>query len=140
MKDFSAEIYGTMLRKTLTLDLIQLAEMHAIPRGILQRGDIMVTKDQMLGSIIVGFKTYIHGIAGERIEFHDKYPKDWWQAVKRRFFPKWALRRWPVMFTFIDISEQQYKAVCPHLEAAMPLKGYGDKVHLEWLVEQQETP
>lgn len=24
------------------------------------------------------------------------YPADWWQAFKFRWFPEWALRRWPV--------------------------------------------
>uniref|UniRef100_A0A6H1ZGQ6 Uncharacterized protein n=1 Tax=viral metagenome TaxID=1070528 RepID=A0A6H1ZGQ6_9ZZZZ len=24
------------------------------------------------------------------------YPMDWWQHAKQRWFPKWALRKWPV--------------------------------------------
>ena len=24
------------------------------------------------------------------------YPADWWQAFKKRWFPKWAKKRWPV--------------------------------------------
>jgi hypothetical protein len=33
---------------------------------------------------------------------HDEvitYPSDWWQAVKARFCPAWALKRWPVVMT-----------------------------------------
>lgn len=25
-----------------------------------------------------------------------QYPADWWQALKKRWFPCWALQRWPV--------------------------------------------
>lgn len=28
--------------------------------------------------------------------FHDKCPKDWFQALKERFAPRWVTRRWPV--------------------------------------------
>ena len=39
-------------------------------------------------------------IFGKQLEEVDiKYPADWWQAVKDRWFPEWAKRHWPVMFT-----------------------------------------
>ena len=31
-----------------------------------------------------------------------KYPRDWWEAVKERWFPAWALKRWPVLYNRID--------------------------------------
>ena len=27
-----------------------------------------------------------------------KYPSDWWQALKERWFKPWMLRRWPVNY------------------------------------------
>jgi hypothetical protein len=30
-------------------------------------------------------------------EEHYEWPATWWDAVKLRFFPKWALKRWPVL-------------------------------------------
>lgn len=44
-------------------------------------------------------------IFGKQLEKVDvKYPADWWQAVKDRWFPEWAKRRWPVQYKrhFID--------------------------------------
>lgn len=29
------------------------------------------------------------------------YPATWWQAFKQRFFPRWALKRWPVQLTTV---------------------------------------
>lgn len=28
-----------------------------------------------------------------------KYPKDWWQAFKEKFFTKWLLKKYPVQYT-----------------------------------------
>ena len=33
-----------------------------------------------------------------------KHPSDWWQSLKERWFPLWALKRWPVKYTVHDIS------------------------------------
>lgn len=42
-------------------------------------------------------------LAGQRFEpIHVAYPRDWWQALKQRWYPAWALARWPVVETRID--------------------------------------
>lgn len=28
-----------------------------------------------------------------------KHPRDWWEHFKLRWFPRWALKRWPVAWT-----------------------------------------
>ena len=37
-------------------------------------------------------------------EEHYSHPATWWDAVKARWFPKWALKRWPAKFTDIKIE------------------------------------
>lgn len=32
------------------------------------------------------------------------YPRDWWEAFKHRFFPLWALARWPVRHAIVTIE------------------------------------
>lgn len=33
---------------------------------------------------------------GEPVHHEEvRFPADWWQAFKKRWFPKWAKRRWP---------------------------------------------
>ena len=39
-----------------------------------------------------------------------RYPTDWKEAVKKRFFPKWALKRWPVRYT---VEEFDVKVIYP---------------------------
>jgi hypothetical protein len=44
--------------------------------------------------------TILHAIvryAEQKCE-HVKYPANWWEAVKERFAPAWALKRWPVRY------------------------------------------
>lgn len=51
-----------------------------------------------------------HGIA---------YPKDWWQAFKARWFPQWALRRWPVKERRVEWVVD-IKCAYPHFRPALP--------------------
>lgn len=47
------------------------------------------------GCLAVKFHTSIWAETIDEQEI--RYPADWWQAVKQRWFPEWALRRWPVV-------------------------------------------
>lgn len=58
------------------------------------RPDIIV--DQIANQIVVELSTILQGETLEKVEF--KYPEDWFQAVKERFFPKWLLKRYPVKY------------------------------------------
>jgi hypothetical protein len=53
------------------------------------------------------------------------YPATWWQAFKQRFFPSWALNRWPVQLTTVkrDPVTVEAEALFPELE---PVRGQRD--------------
>jgi hypothetical protein len=34
-----------------------------------------------------------------------QYPKDWWEAFKERWFPKWLLKRYPVRYRVVNMKE-----------------------------------
>jgi hypothetical protein len=42
-----------------------------------------------------------------------QWPTDWWQAVKARWFPKFALKQWPVIYTKINVKAIYPKAALP---------------------------
>jgi len=50
------------------------------------------------------------------------FPRDWWQAFKKRWFPKFALRLWPVIYTEHHIET---KAYYPDFRPSLPEQGYG---------------
>lgn len=111
-------------------DRIEITNSHALSerqRQLLTKCDFEQNFNQILCALVISVDTYIHGIEKERFRFHREYPKDWWQAFKERWFPKWALRRWPVEMEVIDIDHAIYGPVCPHLM-------HEDQgVHFEWM-------
>lgn len=52
----------------------------------------------------------------ERIDVEKRWPADWWQAVRERWFPAWWLLRWPVRYESVSIHEDVTTYVCPHLD------------------------
>ena len=103
----------------------------------------MVTKSVRLEKLKIGLKTYIseelldagvemeqtyighitaliHGyVWGESVGEPKiiRYPRDWWQAVKMRWFPRWALRRWPAIETVHHIDA---KVFYPNFRVSLP--------------------
>lgn len=65
--------------------------------------------------IITRFSGFFAGLADETINIERRYPADWWQAFRERWFPAFWLRRWPVQYVEISIHQPRFKAVCPHL-------------------------
>lgn len=55
-------------------------------------------------------------------------PATWWGALRARFWPAWALARWPVRCRMIPTEIHEYH-VCPHI----PLPGESGVVHLAFL-------
>ena len=58
------------------------------------------------------------------------YPLDWWQALKARWFPAWALKRWPVQMKRVGggRKEVEVRAIFPELD---PMR---DKYRIEYFV------
>lgn len=71
----------------------------------------------------VPYLSYFYHYLGKE-EKLASYPRDWWQAVKQRWFPFWILRRWPVEYT-------QIIAIHKFPEAEIPSLGK-EFVHLEY--------
>lgn len=65
-----------------------------------------------------------------------RYPAEWWSALKVRFFPAWALARWPAKWTTVDVVLETLR-VCPHIgshrgiEHVLFLSGEGDEAFHE---------
>lgn len=68
----------------------------------------------MLG-LVVQLHTYI--ASRDRKSETIRYPRDWWEALKQRWFPAWALRRWPAI-----IVEHTFTAYDVYPEANIPMR------------------
>lgn len=111
----------------------------------------VLDKEPVSSSITIDEKDYIELPMGARIDFEEhctrrlvanirayilsettepteiRVPRDWWQALKQRWFPKWALRRWPVVETVHEIS---FKVLYPYFKAKIPDEPYTRKVQV----------
>jgi hypothetical protein len=88
--------------KSVTLDKLVFGLELKIAR------EVVSEKDHYIGYRVRGYVWSQD--AGKKVEF--KYPADWWQAFKERWFPEWLLKRYPVAYTH---REFQVKATYPDL-------------------------
>lgn len=55
--------------------------------------------------LYIQLKSHIWGNKLVDLEF--QYPKDWWQAIKDRFAPRWFRYRWPVKWHVVQVYAAQ---------------------------------
>ena len=65
-------------------------------------------------SLLLSLSTYIHGMPKERVVVDSKWPRDWWQAFRERWFPGWWLKRHPV-FTIASTSTSRFTQRCARI-------------------------
>ena len=89
-----------MDRTTKTLHLVEVVATHAYPLTRLrdELGGIEHNIRTFVPQNMAALVLQIHSLfAAENLEAKTvQYPADWWEALKARWFPAWALRRWPV--------------------------------------------
>lgn len=121
--------------ETIELSRVRLRAVQVLGRkqldAVADRIRIQIF-EQAGDALAIDLSTYIMGMEGERIVINKRWPCDWWQALRERWFPKWWLRRRPVQYEEIDIDEQKFAAVCPHIAIDTPLSE-----HIVWMAEQK---
>lgn len=92
----------------VTFDLIKFGVTKRIGTELL-RPDVDIT--QILGEWVI---TATGRLLGQRdmMEQEVRFPADWWQAFKERWFRGWLLERFPVKYTVVYITVD---AVYPEL-------------------------
>ncbi len=135
-----------------TFDLLRFAFQQVISDPRILQGmdgakanlDFRVAEDIIRG-MLLGIETRL--LAKRRDETFEAtepagvvaYPADWWQAFKARWFPRWALRLWPVIETQIQksvrrVTNTTYR-VCPHV--AIRHEPGRSHVHFQWMTESE---
>lgn len=112
--------------------------IHLVGNRRLSRRELQLSKlnvkvhvDAFTDDLLLSLDTYLHGITQQKISLHKRWPRTWWDALKDRWFPHWAQKRWPPQYDQIDIDQPLYLAVCPHL-CDDP-----QHQHLAWLAAEQ---
>ena len=100
------------------LERLRFVTKEIIPKEQLTNTTIEILRDHFDGSIRFAYRIAIAGQGLRTI----RYPKDWWQAFKKRWFPKKFKEWWPIEYKIIDIY-----ALYPSI--AMPDKFTG--IHIQ---------
>ena len=94
----------TRLQK-FKLVLLQYLDEKLVDFGEPPKLDISEQADWMTDEIVLRIKQEIWGREVERQEC--RWPTDWWQAFKERWFPAWAKKRWPAKYHTCVITARE---------------------------------
>lgn len=67
--------------------------------------------------IIEQVRIWVWAKRDDMVHQHIKYPADWWQAFKERWFPKWLIESYPIRYKVIDLDVRE---LYPRFKPALP--------------------
>ena len=106
--------YTEVPYKEMELERMRIGMEAALSPELLD-ANINLRYDWVTDYIITQVRGYIWS---EQLEHHEvRYPSDWWQAFKERWFKLWMLEKWPVKYKIHSID---LKAVFPSLKIETP--------------------
>jgi hypothetical protein len=103
--------------ETITLELWRVYASRRISLQAALASNVQLTTflDHQLNELVL---TLRGAIGSQRCmdEINITYPADWWEAVKDRWLPAWAKRRWPVRLTrhHVDVRLVYPELVIPN--------------------------
>ena len=91
-------------KKYMAMAVIPYAELSGCKVDVTRA--IKFTADDLI--MKVSRRLWMHEL--EAVERTVTYPKTWWDAFKERFFPCWAVRRWPCEYAEVVVRLKRYAA------------------------------
>lgn len=100
------------------IEKVRIGMQHSIAKEMI---DAVVDIDQLVDDlgryITFEIRGYVWGEKESLRHYEIHYPLNWKEALKERWFPKWAITKWPIKYKDIEID---VKALYPELKIAMP--------------------
>ena len=91
---------------------------------------VEVVYDQVRDRTILAIRAYV--LSDNFQTYERRYPRDWWEAFKERWFPKVLLKKWPVIYRNIEVS---IDALYPEYKPVIPKEKYF--FHLNEIIEDE---
>ena len=101
--------------KQVTLEQLQFGIMREFSDTAIRCAPDVVLRAETR-SMVASLRARVLGEKLATVEV--KWPADWWQALKERWFPAWALRRWPVTY-----RREKLEAVALYPKISLPEHG-----------------
>ena len=99
--------------ETIALERMQHAvQAHLSQEALMDSLNIVSYIDIISKDLCMSMRYSLLGRSMDEI----KYPTDWKQAFKERWFPKWLLKKYPVKYRIINVKEYYPKIAIPKHE------------------------
>jgi hypothetical protein len=90
--------------------------------------DIRAVTDDVSNEMALEMSAYLAAREQTTLKSYRYIPKTWWDHLKERWFPRWALHRWPVQRERLELLRCYYRT-CHHL----PFDPQDPATHVAWL-------
>ena len=98
------------------LEKLKFAIQQRLTGEFMAKVDISIYSEFLADEIYLRVKGFVWAEA-ENVQHQEiKYPCDWWQAFKEKWFPVWILRHYPVTYKKVVID---VKAIYPEFKQAI---------------------
>lgn len=114
-----------MNKPFVVLEKLQVGFQQSISDGYMNDCNVDMLRDEMRKTFDYNFRSFVW--CEPQLPIEIKYPSDWWQAFKQRWFPKWLLRKYPVCETVHIIDR---KVVYPDL--VISIKDKKHNLHIDF--------
>jgi hypothetical protein len=123
----------SVITKRLEFELQEVFAQHVIARTTLDKQPYLHNVQALLREEANNLLMTLHAFVPAQKKTHTvRYPADWWQAVKDRWYPAWALSRWPVVYRQITVDAHR---TWEHLPVTAPDK-WGQS--FEFVIDREE--
>lgn len=103
--------FRTVVIEKIRIGMMQSVSAHLIDAAV----DIDTLISYEADRVVFSVRGYLWGDEPV-IQKTVKYPSDWRQAFKERWYPKWLLKKYPVKYTKIElVSQTLYPDYRPNL-------------------------
>lgn len=92
-------------RREIRLEKLRVAAQVVVSENLLYDARLDIIEDMLTRQFRVTIRGSILKL-GKGASMEIKYPQDWWQSFKERWFPDWALSRWPVRYKVHEIKAE----------------------------------
>ena len=92
-----AQEFGTSIGiERLNLEVARVRQQCMLDDHTLISMDVQEWREEAMRSMVLAI---IASVASKKYEFKAvRFPSDWWQALKHRFFPLWLQKKFPVQW------------------------------------------
>jgi hypothetical protein len=104
---------------SLILEKIRYQLAQRVSNGVLNFADARSYADYLTDSVCYKLEAAVWGRETDLPDI--KYPATWWDAVKDRFFPTWAKKKWQVTYTSVALKLRE---TYPKFKPSLPDQEY----------------